>query len=191
MIEAIIMDKLIGVAHWFNMLGWGICVVIFVWTFIRGLRDTGYYQDEEWSIDYYNIAQREDKFTNLTIIFCIIQTIILFNPLTLSEFVHTQPLYYAFEGMYGYLVMFSINHEPFRIFSIPMLSMLLLLYRVILSNNKGKGTCYDYKEQITRSKFINTTMIIIVALFIQVAAYLLVPSNDFIIHHIAGMDLEL
>jgi hypothetical protein len=34
-------------------------------------------------------------------------------------------------------------------------------------------------------------MIIIIALFIQVAAYLLVPSNDFIIHHIAGMDLEL
>ena len=191
MIEAIIMDKLFGMANWFNMFGWGICIVIFTWTLIRGIKDKGYYQEEEWIIDYYNIAQREDKFTNLTILFCIIQTIILFNPLTMNEFPHTQPIYDAFKGMYGYLVMFSINHAPYRIFSIPMLSILLLLYRSILSNNKGKGTCYDYEEQITRSKFINTTMIIILALFIQVAAYLLVPSNDFIIHHIAGMDLEL
>jgi len=190
MIEAIIIDKLIGMAKWFNFIGWVISTLIFIWTLSRGIRDTGY-GGEEWSIDYYNIAQREDRFTNLTILFCIIQTIILFNPLTLNGFPHTQAIYDAFEGVYCYLVMFSINHIPYRIFSIPMLALLLLHYRSILSNNKGKGTCYDYEEQITRSKFINTTMIIIVALFIQVAAYLLVPSNDFIIHNIAGIDLEL
>ena len=74
MLEAILMDKLIGMAKWFNFIGWVISAVIFIWTLARGLRNTGY-GEEEWSIDYYNIAQREDRFTNLTILFCIIQTL--------------------------------------------------------------------------------------------------------------------
>ena len=187
MVEAIIMDKLIGMAKWFNFVGWIISIVIFIWTLARGVRDTGYCE-EHWIIDYYNIATRENKFTNLTILFCIIQTIILFNPLTLNGFPHTQAIYDAFEGMYGYLVMFSINYTPYRIFSIPMLLVLLLHYKAILSNN-NKSSYYDYsKYPITRSKFINTTVIIILALVLQITLYVLIPSNDFIIHNIAGVE---
>lgn len=187
MLESIIMYKLIEMAKWFNLIGWVVSVSIFIWVLGRGIRDTGYCE-EHWIIDYYNISQREDKFINLTILFCVLQTIILFNPLTISGFPVTQSIYNAFEGMYGYLVMFSINHIPYRIFSIPMLLILLLHYKAILSNNT-KSSYYDYsKFPITRSKFINTAVIIILALVLQITLYLLIPSNDFIIHNIAGIE---
>lgn len=190
MIEAIIMDKLLGIAGWFNVIGWISSAFIFAWIMIRGIRDvSNYYEEEKHAIDYYNISIRENKFIAVTIIFCIIQSIILFNPLTIKDFSYLQDLYNAFEGQYGYLIMFSINYLGYRIFSIPTLALLLWHYKCILSGNKGKGVQYDYNEQITRSKFINTTVIIIMALVLQVTLYLLIPSNDFIIHNIAGINM--
>jgi hypothetical protein len=102
----------------------------------------------------------------------------MFNPLTTNTPANEE-LFNSFKDNHTYLILFSINHSFFRLTSVAMLGWLsIIFYSIIKRPNKYDTNDY---ELINRNKFINTTLLLLLCLAIQISLYLLIPNNEFIL----------
>ena len=134
-----------------------------------------------------NVLKSNDK------IYCrcvLLSLFSLLNPYFSYCAIPLEKIYETFAGQYGYLFMFNINNTLYRLLDIFQLTTLLLLLQSILSEKVSRFDRGD-AERLNRHKFINVAVLIIFCLAIEISLYLLIPSSEFKIHNIAGIDLEL
>jgi hypothetical protein len=187
MLEEIAMSKFL-----FLMKGIGIvCPIISLifWFMIMStcLREDG---AEGWKIDFYNISIYENNMIKFIVIVCLLSLFSLLNPYFSYCAFPLEKIYETFAGQYGYLFMFNVNSIIYRLLDIFQLTTLLVLCKSIVSEKISRFDRGD-AARLHRDKFINVSVVIIFCLVVEVSLYLLIPSNEFIIHNIAGMDLEL
>jgi hypothetical protein len=143
---------------------------------------------EGWKLDFYHIVMYENRMIRFIMIVCLLSLFSILNPYFSYCVFPLEKIYETFAGQYGYLFMFNVNNLMDRLLDIFQLTTLLVLCKSILSEkvskfDRGDAAC------LNRHKFINVAVLIIFCLAIEISLYLLIPSNEFIIHNIAGIDL--
>ena len=184
MIEEILMNKLL-----FLMKGVGIvCPIISLILWFRVICTClKEHWADGWKVDYCHIVMYENRMIRFIVIVCLLSLFSILNPYFSYYDTPLEKIYETFAGQYGYLFMFNVNNVLNRILDITQLTTLLLLCRSILSEKANKYDSIDI-EYLHRPKFINVSVLIIFCLAIELSLFLLIPSNDFIIHNIAGIE---